>query len=775
MHFVALKHTFREHWYVSNYATTNKHGSSLYMISTLYISNPLVTDPTWIFFLVLMVILCAPILLRRLHIPHIIGLILAGIVLGQYGLNILERDNSFELFGQVGIYFIMFLAALELDMGSVMRYGRAGLRFGVLTFVIPFVLGTLSSRLLLDYAWPTCLMLGSLFSSHTLVAYPIVGRYGMGKHRTVVISVVATAFTTFLSLLALALVVGSQTPNADGLYWVLFAVKCAVYGFIIIFFYPRIGRWFLRKYDDPVAQFIFVLSLVFLSAALAELAGLEGILGAFLAGLAVNRLIPHTSPLMNRLEFVGNALFIPYFLIGVGMIINVRVLLSDFSTIKVVGVVVATAILTKWIAAWVMNIGKNGSPASRTLMFGLSNAHAAGALAIVMIGTTPEVNLMDSSILNAVVMLILFSCIVSSFATNRGALKLALSDTELQENRGSYHGKCLITYDHQETVDVLTQLAIMIRNPFVPDSLMGLSVTFDNESEGNKSTDSKVLRRDKRNLEQATRIAAAADVAMTTLSRVSTNVASGILHTMKEYNVGEVVLGMHLVHVHHKESIADGNEATQPTDAEDTATLRPGMSLGNVVDGVIEGSHREIMVVHLIVPPGTLRHLHVVIPQKAEYEVGFYKWLEHICRLGEQLDCHLCFHAFEETTTYIRDYMGEKHQNVRTEFTVMSNWKELLELSSTLGRNDMLIVVTSRPGFISYTPEQSLLPQQMSQNFKRSSLMLLYPDQWGDPSETLSVFSPNGMAVTKGMSTNLAGLISLSKGKSNKKKRKKKQ
>lgn len=741
------------------------------MTSTLDIGNPLVTDPTWIFFLVLMVILCAPLLLRRLHIPHIIGLILAGILLGQYGLNILERDNSFELFGKVGIYFIMFLAALELDMGSVMRYGRAGVRFGLLTFLVPFVLGAVASHWLLGYAWPTSLMMGSLFSSHTLVSYPIVSRFGIGKHKTVVISVVATAITTFFSLLALAIVVGSQTPEASTTYWLSFVAKCAVYGFIIIYCYPHVGRWFLRKYDDPVIQFIFVLSLVFLSAALAELAGLEGILGAFLAGLAVNRLIPHTSPLMNRLEFVGNALFIPYFLIGVGMIIDIRVLVSSLSTIKVVGVVVVTATLSKWLAAWLMNLGQEEAKASRTLMFGLSNAHAAGALAIVMIGTDPEVNLMDSSILNAVVMLILFSCIISSLATNKGALRLALSDTELQENRGSYHGKCLITYDHQETVSVLTQLAILIRNPFVPDSLMGLSVTFDDETEGNMSIDSKTLRRDKRNLEQATHIATAADVAMTTLSRVSTNVASGILHTMKEYNVGEVILGMHLVPVAQQESQTENDTMAD----EESTNLRPAMSLGNVVDGVIAGSHREVMVVHMTVPPGTLRYVHVVIPQKAEYEVGFYKWLEHLCRLGEQLDCHLSFHAFTGTVTYIQDYMTEKHRNVRSEIHVMTAWDELMKLKATLSNNDMLIVVTSRPGFISYTPELTLLPQELSKNFKRSSLMLLYPDQWGDPSDTLSVFSPNGMAVTKGMTAAKLEQLMTRNTKQNKKKKKKKQ
>lgn len=722
--------------------------------NAIIILSALVTDPTWIFFLVLVIILCAPLLLRRIRIPHIIGLILAGIIVGQYGLNILERDSSFELFGQVGIYYIMFLAGLELDMGSVIHYGRRGLQFGLYTFAIPFLSGVIASHWLLGYDTVTSLMMACLFSSHTLVSYPIVSRYGLGKHPAVVIGVVATAFTTFLSLLVLAFVVGSQNPEADWIYWCLFAVKCIVYGAIVITLFPRLAKWFLRRYDDSVMQFVFVLSLVFLSAALAKVAGLEGLLGAFLSGLVINRLIPHTSPLMTRLEFVGNALFIPYFLIGVGMIIDIRMLIHSADTVEVVFVVVVAAMLSKWIAAWLMNIGKKGTSSSRMLMFGLSNAHAAGALAIVMIGTS--VGLMDTTILNATVMLILFSCIVSSIATNKGARELVLSDSETKQNQGSYHGKCLITFDHPETVDVLTQLAILIRNPFIHDSLMGLSVTYEEESPHihdshyamEESKRNKALRRSKQNLVEAKRIAAAADVHMTTMSRVSTNVASGILHTMKEHDVGEVILGMHLI---------DGNA--------------PVGSLGTVVDGVLTGTHREVMVVHPKVTPGTIRNVYIYIPQKAEYEVGFYKWVEHICRIGEQLDCHLIYYGWAETLSHINSYMVEKHSFIRTESHIVKDWHDVLALSGTLQKNDMLIVVTSRPGFISYIPSMDLLPQQITASFRNTSLMLLYPDQYGEPSESMTIFSPNGAAVTRGSTgTTIARLLALQPTKQTKKK-----
>lgn len=701
------------------------------VLNIVLAKTALVTDPTWIFFLVLVIILCAPLLLKRLHIPHIIGLIIAGILVGQYGFNVLERDSSFELFGQVGIYYIMFLAGLELDMGSIIHYGKQGVQYGVLTFIVPFVMGFGASHWLLHYDASTSLMMACLMSSHTLVSYPIVNRYGLGKHRTVIISVVATAFTTFVSLLALAFVVGSQNPDANWLYWLLFIAKCTAYVAFVVLVYPWVARHFLRRFNDSVMQFVFILSLVFLSAALAKLAGLEGLLGAFLSGLAINRLIPHTSPLMTRLEFVGNALFIPYFLIGVGMIIDVRVIVSDISALETVIIVSVVAMASKWIAAWAMNKKEKGTGQERTLMFGLSNAHAAGALAIVMIGT--EEGLMDTSIMNATVMLILFSCIISSLATDKGARRLVLNDKQTEHNRGSYHGKCLITYDHPETVDVLTQLAILIRNPYIHDSLLGLSVTFEEDNlHGNdslvameESKRNKALRRGKQNLIDAKRIAAAADVQMATQSRVSTNIASGILHTMKERDVGEVILGMHLV---------DGNA--------------PAGSLGTVVDGVLAGSHREVMVVHPIVTPGTIRMVHVFIPEKAEFEVGFYKWVEHVCRIGEQLDCHLSFHGWTETLSHITEYMVMKHPHVRSECHILKQWNEIFTIGEKLGKGDMMIVVSSRPGFISYRPEMDMLPQMMAK-LRNTSLMMLFPDQFGEPNETMSVFAPNGAAITR--------------------------
>jgi Kef-type K+ transport system membrane component KefB/subtilisin family serine protease len=686
-------------------------------------STALVTDPTRVFSVVLCIILLAPLLLRSLRIPHVIGLILAGVLIGKYGLNILDRDRSFELFGQVGIYYIMFLAGLELDMGSVQHYGRDGLKFGLFTFLIPFVLGFITSHYLLDFGVLTSLLLACIYSSHTLVTYPIVSRYGLGRHRVVVKSVVATAFALFVSLLVLAFVIGSLKPDTTFFTWVLFGVKCCIYVGAVLYIIPHLGRWFLRRYDDSVMQYIFVLALVFLSASFAKLVGLEGLLGAFLAGLVINRLIPKTSPLMSRLEFVGNALFIPYFLIGVGMLIDVRIMLGNPQTLWIILVMVLTGTLSKLLAAAAMAWWSGEDRNGMWVMFGLTNAHAAGALAIVMIGTHPAVNLMNEQVLNGTVMLILFSCVISGFATNKGAKQLALSDTSLEDNRGSYHGKCLITYSQHDNVDVMTQLAILIRNPYIPDSLMGLCVSYEAQ---NNTDDANQYRMAKQMLERAQEIAASADVPMATLNRMSTNISGGILRTMKEYDCGEVVM-----------CLADRT----------TGMLKS--SLGQVIDNVIAGSHREVMIVHTIVPPGTIRRVLVAVPQKAEYEVGFYKWLEHICRIGEQLDCHLEFNAHADTLPYIRGYMRQKHGNVRTQYHEMNLWTQLLSLQHQTDANSMLVVVTARPGFISYQQQYDNLPLQIHRYFGHTSVMLLYPDQWGDPLDSVSVFSPNGTAVTR--------------------------
>ena len=282
-----------------------------------------ITDPTLIFFVVLLIILFAPIIMGKLRIPHLIGMVLAGVLIGKYGLNILERDDSFELFGKVGIYYIMFLASLEMDMEGVRKNIPRITTFGLLTFFIPFVLSYFMGIYILGYGVSTSLLLGCLMASNTLIAYPIIGRYGLQNKPSVTLSVGGSMLSLLLALVTLAAIVSALNGSGGVFFWIWFVIRFSLYCTLLILLIPRLARWFLRRYSDAVMQFIFVMSMMFMSAALSEAIGLEGIVGAFLAGLILNRYIPHMSALMNRIEFIGNALFIPYFLIGVGMLINV--------------------------------------------------------------------------------------------------------------------------------------------------------------------------------------------------------------------------------------------------------------------------------------------------------------------------------------------------------------------------------------------------------------------------------------------------------------------
>ena len=683
--------------------------------------TPMITSPTWIFLVMLFVLLLAPVVFRRLHVPHIIGLILAGVLLGEHGLNILARDASFVLFGQVGIYYIMFLAGLEMDMGSFRRHGGNGAWFGALTFVVPFVLGFAVSRWLLGESPQTSLLLSCILASHTLVTFPIVGRYGLGKHPSVAYAIIGTAIASFAALLVLAIVVQNERGGGDLLYWGRFGCGIVLYIVAVSYAYPKVGRWFLRRNEDAVTQYVFVLLMLFISACMAVLVGLEGLLGAFLAGLVLNRIIPRGGPLMSRVEFVGNALFVPWFLVGVGMLIDITILVRESQMLMFCVVFIGIATLGKWLAALAMQKLKGLPRTDRVMMFGLTNSHAAGALAIVMIGTQPGVELMDDEVLNATVLLILFSCIISSLATSKAARALALKTTEMERNRGSYHGKCLTAYAYPKSVDALTQLSIMIRNPLIPDSFMGLFVSMDDDP------DDLARVQGQQNLEKAKAIAAAADVRMSTMSRISSNVASAITHAMKEVDAGEVIMGYH-----------------------ETDEGQPSSSLGFVSQSVLSTTHREVLLVRLLMPPGTVRRIVVAVPPMAEYEVGFYKWVEHLCRIGEQTGQPMRFHTCGDTGHYIQEYLRQQHPTLVMEVIVESGFGACLKrLPAEINPDHLLIIITSRSGFISHTPALNTLPAYIARHYAQTNVILLYPDQYGDPQESLSVFAPNGQSVTQ--------------------------
>ena len=682
-----------------------------------------VTDPTWIFFLVLVIILFAPIVLERLRIPHIIGMILAGVVIGEHGFNILARDSSFELFGKVGLYYIMFLAGLEMNLEDFKSIRVKATVLGLLAFIFPLGIGIWTNLHLLGYSLATSVLLASMYASHTLIAYPIVIRYGINRQRAVSIAVGGTAVTDTLTLLVLAVVGGMYKGETSEMFWIWLVLKVVVLSVVIMYAFPRIGRWFFRRYSDNVVQYIFVMAMVFLGAGLMEFVGMEGILGAFLAGLVLNRLIPHVSPLMSHLEFVGNALFIPYFLIGVGMLIDVNVLFGHIDSVKVAVVMIIVALLGKWIASWLTQKIYKMRALERELMFGLSNAQAAATLAAVLVGYNIILpngeRLLNEDVLNGTILLILVTCVVSSFITEHAAKRIAMDDAEVSDEKAQEKEKFLIPVANPETLESLMSLAMVVRDEKQPDNLVALNVINDN----NGSV--KQEMRGKRSLERAAQIAASTSVRLKTVSRFDLNITTGILHTAKEYEATNIIIGLHC-----KMSIVDS-------------------FFGNLTENLLKNTYLQVMVARFLIPVNTLRRIIVAVPPKAEFEHGFMKWITHMCRMSSQLGCRVHFYAHPQTLGYIRGYIQKKHKDTRVAYSELEDWDDLLLLTGQVNYDHLLVIISARRGSISYDSAFERLPMQISKYFNNNSIMLLYPEQKGDPNESLSFSDPRGWAETQ--------------------------
>ena len=676
-----------------------------------------ITDPTLIFFVVLLMILLSPIIMGRLRIPHIIGMVLAGVVVGQYGLDILERDASFELFGRVGLYYIMFLAGLEMDMEGLKKNRNRVAVFGLLTFLIPFAMTYAMASWLLYYTPLGSLLLAAIMASNTLIAYPIVGRYGLTRHTSSTLSVGSSMMALFLALIVMASIVNSFHGGSGIGFWLLFVVKFAAYCAGLILVIPRLTRWFLRRYSDAVMQFIFILATVFLSAVLSDAVGLEGIFGAFMSGLILNRFVPKVSPLMNRIEFTGNALFIPYFLIGVGMLINVRLIFAGSRILWVVFCLVFFGTLGKAVAAYLAARLFRMPWLSGHMMFGLTSAHAAGAIAMVMVGrqleTAPGRYLFGDEVLNGIVIMILFTCVISTVITERAAQRLRLQEKEEPQLKKDIDDeKILIPVKYPEYADNLVTMATMMRNPRSKRDLVALNVVYDDVNMRHNQAEGQQL------LDHLRHLASASDVPMTTQVRIAANIANGIKHAFKEFQASEILMGLHF----HK-------EVSRGFWGEFTRSLYNGLS-------------RQIIITRIMQPLNTIRRIQVAVPSRAEFEPGFYRWLERLARMAGNLECRVVFHGRQDTLQLVKEFIRNRFPSVRAEYEELEHWNELPELATRVREDHLFVIVTARKGTISYKSAMERLPDEVNKCFKGKTLMIIFPDQYGNRMDDMTFAQP---------------------------------
>jgi Kef-type K+ transport system membrane component KefB/nucleotide-binding universal stress UspA family protein len=678
------------------------------LLATYDLSLPL-TNPVLKFFLILVIILLAPIIFNRLKIPYLLGLIIAGALVGPNGLNLMTRDSSIILSGTAGLLYIMFLAGLEIEMADFKRNAGKSTVLGLYGFIIPMILGTAIGVFFLKYGLITSVLLASMFASHTLITYPIVSKLGIIKNRAVNITVGSTLITNTLALLVLAIIVGITGGETSAVFWLKLSASIVVFALIITFLFPLIGRWFLKRYEDAVSQYIFVLAMVFFGATLAQLAGIEAIIGAFLAGLAFNRLVPRTSPLMNRIGFVGNAIFIPFFLIGVGMLIDYRAFFGDLETFKVAVTMSVIATIGKFIPAWLTQKNFKFTRDERNVIFGLSNSQAAATLAAVLIGyniilghtdSGEPIRLLNDAILNGTIIMILVTCTIASFVTQRGASNIAiLNSSALDGDTNDPTERILIPMSNPETAEELVNLSLILKSKRNISGLYALSVI--NNSGNDQNAELAVGRV----LEKAVNTAAAADSFLKKMIRYDSDKINAIANVVKEKQITDLVLGLH-----EKKGFSDS-------------------FLGNLIEGILIKCDTTTIVYKRAQPISTIKRHLIFIPEDAEKEPGFPFWLVRIWNIASNTGAKPVFYATERTLNLI----GQVHAKhpIDAEMIEFDSWDEFISISELARTDDNIIIVMSRKNRPSYNPMMEHIPSYLNRYFTANSFLIIYPVQSG--------------------------------------------
>lgn len=689
----------------------------------------LVTDPVLIFMIVLSIILFAPLLLNKLKIPHIVGMIVAGVIIGPYGSDVLDRDSSFDIFGQVGLLYLMFLAGLEIDMFHLRLNLRRGLLFGALTLLIPLIFGVITSVYLLRLDWTTAFLLGAMYASHTLLAYPVAARFGITKAPAVLISIVGTIIAVIGALLVLA---GTVSVRQEGFFNVgaiaLLMLRLVIWVGALLYLYPRLARYFFKKYSDKVSQYVFVMVLVMFASCSAQFIGLEPVLGAFFAGLLLNRYIPVSSPLMSSIEFVGNALFIPYFLISVGMMINLRVF-GDADTLAIAGIMLAVALISKWLPAFAAQKALKLDSDSRVVMFSLTTAHTAVALAVVSVGY--RLQMFDEKILNSTIAVILVTCAIAPLTMSGAAARLKVKMLE-NESGGSGNNKytrvnnTLIAVANPLTTPALVELAVLMRNTRGRHKFYALHVR--NENNANAKAISQA------SLDAARKTGAAADTLIEPLDRYDLNTVTGVLNAIEEREITEIILGMH-----RRQTVIDS-------------------FFGTKVEQLLRSTNRMLIITRCFIPAGTITRVLVWVPAGAQYETGFNRWVRAVSRLTRQVGCRIIFWCPGELQPLIRGVIYSENYGIRCEFRTTEGSDDLIMLSNKVNDDDLLVVIGARAQSVSYSDDMAELPSFLQRYFSRNNLMMIYPEQFGEAPILTSFTDPLSADIAQAPSAITLGM-----------------
>ncbi len=665
------------------------------LLGSLGIQLP-VTDPVLTFAIVMLIVLLAPLLFKRIGIPGIVGLIIFGAIAGESVLGLLQVDNTFELLGRVGLLYLMFMAGLSLDLNQFVKYKSRSLVFGLLSITFPMGLALAAGAWLLDYSLATSLLVGAVVGSHTLLAYPVAERLGITKNLAITMTMGGTMVTDLVSLLVLA-VVAATVEGAVGLgFWALFAVLVIVYGVGVTLLLPRLGRWFFRSVrNQPDMEFVFLLAVVFVTAYLAEVVYLAPIIGAFFAGIILNRLVPERSPLMLRIRFVGDSLFIPFFLIYVGLLVDVAVLVEGVEVLALALVLAGLVWAGKLMAAksvqWIYGYTSDEGWA----VFGLSTPQSAATLAVTLVGF--EIGLFDEALLNAVILLILLTCLVGPWLVERYGRRLALQEEKKPFDASEAPQRILVPLANPETSEDLIDMAVFIRNPNSEEPVYPLSVAREGANQEAEVAAAEKL------LSRAVVHAAAAEVQVRPGTRIDLNIASGIRRAIHEYRISTVVIGW-----------GGDNTARQ-------------YIFGSVLDQMLDESEEMIFVCRITQPLNTTKRILLLVPPYADRENGFGDAVRAMKIMANQIGAEFIVLTTEESGELQIPMIEQVKPEVPVQHVSLGTWGELLpQLDETVREDDLLTLLSVREGSVAWRASLDRLPALIAQRFSEQTYVTLY-------------------------------------------------
>ncbi len=670
-------------------------GNNLHAFQEFFSHYLPVKNPVLILALTLLIILFAPLILKRFRIPGIIGLIIAGVIIGPNTLHIIEKSTSFELFSKTGLLYIMFLAGLEIDMQEYKQNRAKSLVFGAFTFFIPIVIGYLVCIYLFGFTlWPA-LLLASMFSTHTLLSYPIVSNMGIVKNRAVQVSFGGTIITDSAVLILLGVITNVVGGEINAMFWIRLVLSLGLLCFSVLYLLPKVSRWFFRNLEGQgSSQYIYVLATVFISGFFSELAGVEPIIGAFLAGLALNRVIPHNSVLMNRIIFIGNTLFIPFFLISAGMLVDFRVFFTGTGALIFAGILSLTALVTKWLAAQATGFVYKYTKYEKRVMFGLSASHAAATLAVIKVGY--DIGLFDQNVINGTIILILVSCMVSSFVTERAARKIAMTEKEASKKIIDRTERILIPVSNPENIARLIDLALLIKDPKSSEPIYPLSIVEENADADEKINVVKKV------IDGVVEQISSGDKKVQVLKKVDLSIVDGVARTAKAYSISDILISW---------------KAQQANST---------IIFGNIADNLLVKTRQSVIISKIIQPLNTYSRIVVILTPNAELESGFNLVVKKMNALMKQLGNQTTVYGQPKTIETFTSLIQDKKKDFYN-YQMVTDYEDQ-EITDQVKEDDLFVFLCSRKQTVSYDFHVDNMPKILSKNNEFTSFVIFYPE-----------------------------------------------